>query len=545
MGISYIPPEYFGVSGIGKSLGRIGDRQREDEETRRGIARETRREGFEDRQEQRAIDRTEREIKAADYTRTVSEEDQAIKRWNVMQEMAENAGPGDAGFSILQSAMEGLRVLNIVPTDFRLKRTREDIYADKETLAFATPADERTPEQWAFVAKRMGFEVGTTPEMLMQYNNNRLLEQGFNFKELQDSERKRTEYRAYLKGKGWTPGMMEGMIAELGVEDLRTGISLDEVRIEGIEAEMELNEQRRIQLGIDSNNEMQMLQMKLLEPFFKEYAEHGLDAMTAKRWAMGETLTTAEQDQILNVLESISREASGMSIGEQSKFMSDLLKLPDLDGNLRALSGAQLANNMFGAGVATVEEGTSMWTKKPTGQLELVVNVSLALARLLDSHQTGIPMSESTVTAKDSDVIDIQNVLNLAQERVSAINTADGLRAEIADLEGVTLEPGTEGFFIAKDAVLDMINKRAIELDVELSPAAPKYEDLSTGLITEEEAIREEESLRKTLHTGAMDREEMMGIRERLLELDEYRRANFGDIIDPLWPGAPRLAEKR
>jgi hypothetical protein len=492
MGVSFIPPEFFGVSGIGKSLGEIGDQRRGDEETRRRVERE----------------------KLAD---SLAVEEAAIRRFKTINELALQS-PGDQGLALRQHAIDGLATAGMVPTDVRLELTAEDINANQEALALATPASARTPEQWLMTGSRLGLPPGFTPETARLTVENGLKQEGFDLTILQSNQDERDRYKLFLEEQGSSPGQVQAQMAVAGIADLRAGTTLQASQAVEAEARGRLADAQATALLGEGASEVATARLRLLEPFFQTMADHGVDSRVAFKLANSQQLTEVEEKSVTDALASAARAASDTT--DKMQILVDLLKVKHLSEGTHALAIVGLASELYGADVVTVEPEKNWWGgEKDTFAVN--VNLELALSRMMsEDGKTG----ETRQTTEDL-VRDMRNEVN-------SINTAEELEVAIAGIEEIQVPE-------LKALLLQMVQERAAELEggtAEVIEAQPG--DISG--FTEEETIREEQTLRQALITAdeAGNVEEVRRIRGRLLELEQHRLSNFSSF------GAGSLKER-
>lgn len=486
MGVSFIPPEFFGVSGLGKSLGEIGDQRREDEE----------------------VARREKQQKLAS---TLAVEEAAISKFKAINELALQT-PGDQGLALRQLALDSLAGANMVGTDVRLELSAEDINANQETLALATPGDVRTPEQWLLIGNRLGLAPGFTPETAKLTVERNFELKGFDLTRLRDSEEAREEYKTAAEAAGQSPGQIQFDIDMAGLEDRRAGTSLVKSQEALADSQVRLNDVRIESLLGTGASDLAKTRLQILGPFLDEMAKNGVDGRTAFKFASGTPLTEDEQAEIVTSLEISARAAE--DIPGKMKLLADLLKIKELDGGLHTVAIAGIVNEVFGPDVftATPLTGRKFVIGPKKEGFETSINLPLALSRMLsEDGKTG----PSQQTMKDA-------VVNM-QKDIQSINSLEEIEVEIAALES----EGVESFALAP-IMMQMLQERALELDGGAAEVTEVQPEGVSGL-SEEETIREEQKLRQELTEAdaAGDKVLMSDIRKRLLELERHRQSDF------------------
>ena len=507
MGVSFIPSEFFGLSGAGQSLQRIGAQRREDEESRH----QRRREGLAD---------------------TIAQENAAILRFQAMMQIGKD-NPGDQGLAIRQQAMQGLRGAGLVPTDSRLKLSPEDINANADALALATPLDTRTDEQHQRVGNYIGLDPGVTAEDARIAVANRLRQQGFELGTLEKDADVAQEYRTFLEARGTSPGQIEAELSISGLADLRAGTSLRDSQALEADAQARLAEARADVLGEAEGTAASTARLSLLQPFFDNMAKHGVDVRVASKLANGNELTFEEEKSVTQALTASARAAS--TISERAQLLADLLQIKELGESTHALALAGIASEIFGPDVVTA---TSKKTLTGKIKWELDVNVPLAISRL-NAPEGGDP-AESQQSIEDA--------IARMQQEINGISTMDELSAAISDIEQQTTEQVT-----LKPIIMQMLQERARELeggreaavDGEVEEGA---EDLSK--LSEEELIKLEQELRGDLTkaTDTRDVAEITRIRQKLLEIERLRLSGgvFGtETLTPSTGGIPVPASRQ
>ncbi len=509
MAVDFIPPEFFGLSGIGKGLGRIGDQRREDRSTRRREARQ-------------------------DIADNLAIEEAAIKRYQTLTEMGINM-PGDQGLAIRQQAQDGLKSAGIVELDARLQLSAEDINANADTLAMATPAEVRTDEQWIRIGNRLGLEPGFTPATAREWVTDSLARNGYDLQTLRDSAEKLQEYKDFLKSQGKTPGQIDAQIAIEGLADLRAGTTLRESQAELAAAQTTLTEARAKALLGEGASAIASTRLKLLEPFFKTMAEHGVDARVAYKLSNAQELTVEEEKSITDALAAAARSAS--DINDKMKVLADLLKIQHLGEGTHALAIVGIASEMFGADVVTATPKKGFFGGEKEG-FEINVNLPLAISRM---------MSESGNAGESQQ--SMEDAMADMQKEVDSIKTKEELDVAVAQVESI------EGFTLMP-VFMQMIQERAKELEggtAETTGRQPGDVEEDISSFTEEETIREEQKLRQELIEAdtTSNQEEVSRIRGRLLELERHRQSNFetfglGSLKDRFTtPGVPVPANQQ
>lgn len=477
MAVTYIPPEFFGISGLGKSLSNIGEQQREDEETRH---------------------RRERE----DLADRLAVESAAIDRFKAINTLAEQS-PGDQGLALRQHALDGLASAGMVPTDVRLELTPEDINANQNTLALATPANVRTDEQWIRVGNYMNLPPGYTPADARMTVENSLRQQGFDLTKLQEDEAAREEYRTYLEGRGQSPGQIQAQMGIYGVADLRAGTSLKDAQAENELAQGRLADARAEALLGTGASEVATARLRLLEPFFDVMAKNGVDARVAYKLANDQELTPEEEGSIASALASAARSAS--DVQDRMRVLADLLKVQHLGEGTHALAIVGIASELFGADVVTATPKKGWFGREKEGY-EISVNLELALSRLLseDGRTGGIRG-------------DTEEIVAAMREQVQSISTKEELDVAVADAEALQDHP-------IKPIILQLLQERAQELDSVAQGPAEVHPMASSDVasMSERDVRLELARLQVDLNDAvdAHNLDEITRIRQRMVELN-------------------------
>lgn len=471
MTVTFIPKNFFGLSGAGQALQDIGTQRREDRATRR---------------------LEERENIADD----LAIEGAAIDRYKLLTQMGIDM-PGDQGFALRRQAAEGLRSVGLVELDSRLELSAADINANADRLALATAASERTDEQWQRVGGLMGLQPGITPQQVRIGIENNLTKQGFDITALQESETTREEYKDYLRtNRNMTPGQIDAEVAYAGLLDLRQGIDLKESNAALADANVRLVDARIEALGAEGSSEIAKARIGLLKPFFDQMAEHGVDARVAFQMANGQELSPDNEKTVTTALTSIARAAS--TVPEKVQLLADLLKIENLGESIHALSLAGIAAEVFGPDVVTATE-RKRFGRSPRWEID--INTALAVSRLSAGE------GEDPAERQQG----VEEAMTRMQAMVTSITDIDDLSSAIADAE-----QRDETTFILKPILIDMLQKRMGELESSGGASTAELETEEEGDLSEEEHLREE--LRKA--TEARDIEEITRIRAALLEFE-------------------------
>lgn len=314
-----IPPEFYGLYGLGSSLQQLGEKQ----ETRRRTRRQEQREDVADKQ---AI------------------EDAALRRGMALIDLGRE-NPGETGIELRRRGFELLGKHGIAPTDARVEPSIQDLQAQAIVSAWRKPAWERTDEDLVLISPVLGLEPGATAEDARNLINNRVAESGLNLDLLRDSVDAREQYRAFLREKNYSEGQLE-------FETGAAGIGLTEAQTDESRARAEALRRQAEAAGAEANAAYVEARSRLLQPFFETLATHGVDSRVANRLFMEEELTPEEEQRVTDALASAADAASAPL--DKMRVAATILGIEELGSGAHGAALAYIGEQLFGEDVVTV-----------------------------------------------------------------------------------------------------------------------------------------------------------------------------------------------